>query len=302
MRRALPFLFLLLALTVFVYASVPKGALPCAEAYYRMGAQGRIPGVPMTYSYVNGRVYNSGGNAHIIGNMNAGIGGGIASFPQNLGNFVINTVTYPVAMAVADDYIPITNHFANDALNARATATWTRQQIYSGVDKGSLITTSGDLGGNLVAPGVYTRAIGLLRIGAAFPGSKIPVTAGETASTASGKAAHRALAAERRASGDFDPILVTRRVDLKTGKPLPNTGFQTAVPDAVRHEARLILDDKPAGRLVSKDRQEIIRFIRAYEQSKGSLPARIGPLPRRSEPARQNPQNHNGSDRFRGPF
>lgn len=125
----------------------------------------------------------------------------------------------------------------------------------------------------------------LMSPGTAFPAK--PITSGETLATASGKAIHRALAAERRASGDFDlvaspivdstgkAILVTRRVDLKTGNPLPSTGFQTAVPDAVSYEARLILDDKPVGRLVSKDRQEIIRFIRAYEQGSGSLPSRI---------------------------
>ncbi|WP_228029560.1 hypothetical protein, partial [Escherichia marmotae] len=37
----------------------------------------------------------------------------------------------------------------------------------------------------------------------------------------------------------------------------------------------LILDDKPLGRPIAKDRQEIIRFIDAYTQSQGSLPSRI---------------------------
>jgi filamentous hemagglutinin len=36
-----------------------------------------------------------------------------------------------------------------------------------------------------------------------------------------------------------------------------------------------ILDDKPVGRPIAKDRQEIIRFINAYRQRTGSLPERI---------------------------
>jgi hypothetical protein len=112
-------------------------------------------------------------------------------------------------------------------------------------------------------------------------------TKGETAATATGKEIHKQLAAERRASGQYDlvnqpianeageAIQVTKRVDLKTGKPDPESGYQTANPDAVDFDRGLILDDKPMGRPIAKDRQEIIRFIRAYEQSQGQLPRTI---------------------------
>jgi hypothetical protein len=44
----------------------------------------------------------------------------------------------------------------------------------------------------------------------------------------------------------------------------------------VNFERRLILDDKPLGRPIAKDRQEIIRFIKAYQQRDGHLPNVIG--------------------------
>ncbi len=105
---------------------------------------------------------------------------------------------------------------------------------------------------------------------------------GETIHTASGKSVHKKQAAIRRNIGEFDlvespikdkcgnPIFVSKRVDLKTGKP--KGPLQKAVPDAVSFKKRLIIDDKPMGRSISKDKQEIIRFIRAFEQREGNLP------------------------------
>jgi hypothetical protein len=113
----------------------------------------------------------------------------------------------------------------------------------------------------------------------------VPIT-GETLATATGKSIHADLAAARRASGDFDlvnaplvdangvAIQVPKRVNLTTGEPL-DARVQIARPDAVRFKNDLILDDKPLGRPIAKDRQEIIRFIDAYTQSQGSLPSRI---------------------------
>ena len=64
-------------------------------------------------------------------------------------------------------------------------------------------------------------------------------------------------------------------MNLKTGDPVPEVGTQTARTDAVNYGRRLILDDKPVGRNVMKDRQEIIRFIRGYEAREGVLPKTI---------------------------
>jgi hypothetical protein len=110
---------------------------------------------------------------------------------------------------------------------------------------------------------------------------------GETASTATGKAVHKQLADERRATGDYDlvnqplvdaagtPIQVPHRVDLKTGEPIPGR-TQVAIPDAVKFEkGGIIIDDKPLGRPIAKDRQEMIRFIHAYQDSQGTLPKTI---------------------------
>ncbi len=113
-------------------------------------------------------------------------------------------------------------------------------------------------------------------------------TSGETISTSVGKEIHKTFADSRRASGNFDLvhvpirnvdgsiILVPRRIDLKTGRTIIEAGLQEAIPDAVNFERRLIIDDKPLGRPLAKDRQEIIRFIEAFRQREGHLPTTIG--------------------------
>jgi hypothetical protein len=109
---------------------------------------------------------------------------------------------------------------------------------------------------------------------------------GETAATKAGKSRHAERAEDRRASGNFDlvnarlvdangvPIEVPKRVDLTTGAPL-DSRFQASRPDAVRFKNGLILDDKPLGRPISKDRQQVIRFIESYRLSRGSPPNKI---------------------------
>jgi hypothetical protein len=65
-------------------------------------------------------------------------------------------------------------------------------------------------------------------------------------------------------------ILVSKRVNLQTGEPIG--ALQEAIPDALDFRRGLIVDDKPVGRALAKDRQEIIRFIRAFEVREGTLP------------------------------
>lgn len=110
---------------------------------------------------------------------------------------------------------------------------------------------------------------------------------GETEATAIGKSYHAQRAAERRASGEYDMVnqpfvgadgralLVTRRVDLRTGEPLVSSGVQTARPDSVVFRRSVVIDDKPVGRPMNKDQQEILRFVRAYEQQFGAPPRTI---------------------------
>ena len=110
-------------------------------------------------------------------------------------------------------------------------------------------------------------------------------TNGETSSTKAGKQIHKERADQRRNSGEWDEvnesirgpdgerIEVPRRVD-RTGRPIDDR-VQSARPDAVSYKRREILDDKPIGRDISKDRQEIIRFINAYKEKTGELPRRI---------------------------
>lgn len=110
---------------------------------------------------------------------------------------------------------------------------------------------------------------------------------GETSATATGKAYHAERAESRRGSGDFDlvnqplrdiegnPVLVSKRVDLSSGEPVTSSGEQLARPDAVNLSKRLVVDDKPLGRPIAKDQQEIMRFVRAFEESQGHPPSTI---------------------------
>jgi hypothetical protein len=110
----------------------------------------------------------------------------------------------------------------------------------------------------------YVSTAGVL-VHNTYPGNAPHI--GETASTAIGKDIHKRIADARRAGGEFDlvqsaikdksgnPILVSKRVDLKTGRPRPGYPLQEAVPDAVNFERRL---------------------IKAYQQRDGHLPNVIG--------------------------
>lgn len=110
---------------------------------------------------------------------------------------------------------------------------------------------------------------------------------GETEATAFGKQVHKEEAELRRQSGQFsivnEPIRdlegkvieVPTRVDLVSGAARPDAPLQAAHPDAVSFERGLIVDDKPLGRPVAKDRQEMIRNIEAYRLRTGELPKRI---------------------------
>ncbi|MBC2582912.1 hypothetical protein, partial [Clostridium sp. DJ247] len=115
-------------------------------------------------------------------------------------------------------------------------------------------------------------------------GKKENVT-GETNSTKIGKQVHKVKADERRKSGDYDTvneplkdkdgnvIEVPKRID-KQGRP--SKKYQRAIPDAVQGPPKgNIIDDKPLGRPISKDKQEIHRFIDAYKQKYGEPPKKI---------------------------
>ncbi|MBO0856950.1 MAG: hypothetical protein J2P21_00545 [Chloracidobacterium sp.] len=50
---------------------------------------------------------------------------------------------------------------------------------------------------------------------------------------------------------------------------LTNSPLLEAIPDAVNYEKGVIVDDKPEGRPIRKDRQEIIRLLEAFKQREG---------------------------------
>ncbi|MBD5515016.1 MAG: hypothetical protein HDR06_10300 [Lachnospiraceae bacterium] len=110
---------------------------------------------------------------------------------------------------------------------------------------------------------------------------------GETSATAKGKEVHKQKADARRQSGEFDSvneklkdangneIKVTKTVNKKTGKKSNTT--QAVMPDAVKgpDKGGIIIDDKPAGRPISKDYQEMRRNVEAYEKKYGVKPEKI---------------------------
>ena len=104
---------------------------------------------------------------------------------------------------------------------------------------------------------------------------------GETSATAKGKEVHAQKAEARKASGEFSSvnekltdangnvIEVPKNVNKKTKKQ--SGGMQGVIPDAVKgpDKGGIIIDDKPAGRPISKDYQEMRRNAEAYEKKYG---------------------------------
>jgi hypothetical protein len=110
---------------------------------------------------------------------------------------------------------------------------------------------------------------------------------GATKATKAGTKFHTDQAKIDRKSGEWDevasaitdesgkPIEVPYETDLKTGQPKAGVETQVAKPDAVSYSRSEIMDYKPTGRPIAKDRQEFIRFIKAFEKRTGKLPDRI---------------------------
>ena len=74
---------------------------------------------------------------------------------------------------------------------------------------------------------------------------------------------------------DGNVIRVPHSIARKTGKK--STEQQGVIPDAIKgpEKGGIIYDDKPAGRPISKDFQEIGRNIEAYEKLYGELPNEV---------------------------
>jgi Domain of unknown function (DUF4157) len=96
---------------------------------------------------------------------------------------------------------------------------------------------------------------------------------------------HELMARQRRASGNWtlvdepikdkggNPIRVPKQFDAQ-GNPKPGTDYKSAQPDAVSVTRGEILDDKPMGSPL-KYRDQMIGYIRAFEQAYGVLPKKI---------------------------
>lgn len=111
------------------------------------------------------------------------------------------------------------------------------------------------------------------------------IKTGETNSTKMGKKVHKQKAEIRRQSGEYD--MVNEAFKDKDGKTIEvakhvsKTGEvsrkkQKVIPDAVQGPPKgVIIDDKPAGRNILKDKQELRRFSEAYKEKYGEYPKEI---------------------------
>ena len=108
---------------------------------------------------------------------------------------------------------------------------------------------------------------------------------GETNSTKLGKEIHKKKADKRRESGNYDTVnekMKDSNGDIievpkrRNKNGIPSKKTQAAAPDAVQGPPKgKIIDDKPLNRPISKDKQEIRRFIEAYEIKYGEKPKEI---------------------------
>jgi len=208
-----------------------------------------------------------------------GMGGAIVDHTLESGRYLVHGVTNPGDVLDAMAQLGIKGS-AEQLGRATASAEGTVTSLYG------MAGPVRSLGRRIVS-GTDDAAEAAGRTSAGAAGETIGSKSGETVHTRSGKSTHRQLADERRAAGEFDlvnepirdaqgrPIDVPTRVDLKTGAPVAAKGTQTAWPDAVKFERDLILDDKPLARAISRDRQQIIRFISAYQQRTGRMPRYI---------------------------
>lgn len=110
---------------------------------------------------------------------------------------------------------------------------------------------------------------------------------GETSATAIGKKVHPQKAEVRRKSGEYSSVNERLKDangnDIQVPKTIPKDSkvpskeMQSTIPDAVKdpHKGGIIVDDKPAGRPIGKDYQEMGRNVEAYEKKYGVAPNEI---------------------------
>jgi RHS repeat-associated protein len=120
---------------------------PCVICHGR-DVDGPLPGLSPTDSFVGGNWYHSGSPGNIVGNHLSGVASGIYSGPAsmvNLGGNVIQDLTFQDR----EDLMEIVNRSER-----------IRDYVYPNRDRGSLITTAGEIsgsliGGELVGPAAY---------------------------------------------------------------------------------------------------------------------------------------------------
>jgi hypothetical protein len=138
---------------------------PCIVCHGR-GALGRYPGLTATDSYVGGRWYHSGSNANIIGNFSAGGASGFTLALPRIGNLATGAVRFAASPLTSDE--PLSDSFQSVVDNpVFPTDRWEKNiedAVYPNRDSGSLLTHSGQIGGELVAYQLIAEAASAVRI------------------------------------------------------------------------------------------------------------------------------------------
>ncbi len=122
---------------------------PCVVCHGR-DAFGLLPGLSTTDSFVGGAWYHSGSPGNIVGNQSAGVGSGIFNFFVGLGNIG------------GYGYQGLSGQDFEELIDSEAYTEWIRNAIYPDRDPGSLLTTSGEIFGQLVTGEVFGFALGSL--------------------------------------------------------------------------------------------------------------------------------------------
>ena len=147
---------------------------PCVVCHGR-DALGLLPGLSTTDSFVCGAWYHSGSPGNIVGNQSAGVGSGIFNFFVGL----VNIGGYGYQGLSGQDFEVL--------IDSEAYTEWIRNAIYPDRDPGSLLTTSGEIFGQIVTGEAFGFALGSLisnsnklnwigAPGSAARGLKLPAT------------------------------------------------------------------------------------------------------------------------------
>lgn len=164
---------------------------PCVVCHGR-NADGPLPGLTPTDSFVGGRWYHSGDNLNILRNYSAGVSSTIVNAVPNLINLGVYAKRVLTSSADEFDFSPF--------IDTAALGEKVEDFVYPNRDRGSLVTTAGQVAGEVPAffatgglfragEGVLSKGANLLRAGRASGGAGKATSLGTSSIQAAGPGA-----------------------------------------------------------------------------------------------------------------